>query len=366
MQATPKDFDLNSYDFNLPEELIAQFPSPTRTNSRLLVFNLHDQNPKLEHTTFEQIPKYLPKDALLVANNCKVLPARLVGMRETGGKVEFLLLTPIKLLKIEQPDQDGFSHARAFGLIKMGAKLKIGMTITFGPHLKITILDVGSFGHVEIRLSFQGDLTKIFYSLGQIPLPPYIKRPSEEIDLSRYQTVYANDDKIGAVAAPTAGLHFTNELKSSLEALGFTWAYVTLYVGYGTFSPVRCQDIRDHSMHSEYVEISKETAQSINLAKKEGRPIIAIGTTSLRALEGVAQALGTIQEYHGLCDIFLYPGKSVQIIDGLITNFHLPKSSLLMLVSTLVGREKILNIYQEAINLRYRFFSYGDAMLILP
>ena len=359
------DFDLNSYNFDLPEKLIAQFPTTERTKSRLLVFSRKDDPPNLTHTTFEHLAQYLPKDALLVANNCKVLPARLSGKRDTGGKVEFLLLTPIKLLDIDH-DTNGLCQTEARGLIKMGAKIHPGLKVTFSRNLQLEIIEVGNFGHVRVRLTFKGDLSKIFEELGSIPLPPYIKRPTTDLDQKRYQTVYAASDKIGAVAAPTAGLHFTPELKTELENLGLQWAELTLYVGYGTFSPVRSQDIREHQMHSEYVEISEATAQKINQAKEEGRPIIAVGTTSVRALEGAYQALGSIQEYQSFCDIFLYPGKPLQVIDGLITNFHLPKSSLLMLIASFVGREKILKVYQEAISLGYRFFSYGDAMLILP
>lgn len=363
------DFQLASYTFPLPQAQIAQFPPEIRGTSRLMVMHRAPERsrPLCEHSDFSQICRFLPKGALLVANNSRVLQARLFGQRKTGGKVEFLLLTPFPLLNKEPGSTaSASSQAKACGLLRSNARLHPGETYTFGNDLRITIDQVENFGRCQVTLTWCGDLAAIFAKQGHIPLPPYIRRADSPMDASRYQTVYAKRDKTGSVAAPTAGLHFTEAIRNELEKSGIFWTEITLYVGYGTFSPVREDDIRRHQMHSEYVEISEDTAQTLRNAKAEGRPIIAVGTTSVRALEGMMAKGQGIMPFQGTTDIFLYPGKTFQLVDGLITNFHLPGSSLLMLVSALTGRERLLAAYQEAIHQGYRFFSYGDCMLIVP
>ncbi len=365
------DFFLSSYRFDLPPEQIAQFPPEERGASRLLVMprkGAPDPCPELRHAMFSELPDLLPPGALIVANNSRVLQARLLGSRFTGGKVEFLLLTPLPLvMERASPDKvggaDAFS-AEAEGLVRCGGSVREGETFAFGAGIRVTVLESGPFGKRRVRLAWRGDLAKAFAATGHIPLPPYIKRADGEEDLSRYQTVYARDDKTGSVAAPTAGLHFTPALRERLAARGFEWAEVTLYVGYGTFSPVRSEDIRGHRMHREYVEVPEATAEAVARAKAQGRPVLAVGTTSVRTLEGVAELCGRVQPYTGWTDIFLYPGRSFRVVDAMLTNFHLPESSLLMLVSAFAGRERMLAAYAEAVARGYRFFSYGDAMLI--
>ncbi|MCR5813277.1 MAG: tRNA preQ1(34) S-adenosylmethionine ribosyltransferase-isomerase QueA [Desulfovibrio sp.] len=363
------DFQLASYSFPLPASQIAQFPPENRGHSRLMVLhkNAEDKNAFCEHSDFSQISRFLPKGALLVANNSRVLQARLFGKRQTGGKVEFLLLTPLPLLLTEKKSIDaGCYQAPALGLLRTNSRLRVGQNYDFGEELRVSIDKVEDFGRCQVTLTWFGDLSAIFENKGHIPLPPYIKRQDTPLDRSRYQTVYARQDKTGSVAAPTAGLHFTEEIRAELAQAGFEWTEITLYVGYGTFSPVREADIREHHMHSEYIEIPEATAESLRRAKQSGRPIIAVGTTSVRALEGMmAKGCGIIP-FQGPTDIFLYPGKTFQLVDGLITNFHLPGSSLIMLVAALTGRERLLAAYQEALEHGYRFFSYGDCMLILP
>lgn len=360
------DFLLQKYTFELPPEQIAQFPPDHRGNSRLMVISRRgDAAP--EHHMFSELPACLPPGALLVANNSRVLQARLLGTRSTGGKVEFLLLTPLPLvLQQAVPARDGDCDmcAEVEGLVRSGGSIRDGETLRFGAGIHVTILESGPFGRRRVRLSWRGDLAEAFAATGHIPLPPYIKRADDEEDAGRYQTIYSRPDKIGSVAAPTAGLHFTEDVRTRLQEAGFGWAEVTLYVGYGTFSPVRSDDIRRHVMHREYVEISEETAEAVARAKAEKRPVVAVGTTSTRTLEGVARLCGRVQPFSGWTDIFLYPGQSFRVIDGLLTNFHLPESSLLMLVSAFAGREYVLSAYQEAVREGYRFFSYGDAMLI--
>ena len=366
----PDEYRLESYQFALPQEQIAQFPREMRGSSRLMVLERgpeSDYPPTITHAFFHDLVDYLPEGALLVANNSKVLQARLLGKRATGGKIEFLLLTPLPLLLAELPAQEnGWSHVHCEGLFRSGAKVHIGDVYSFDDNLSITIMENGPYGHKKVLLSFRGELSDLFRRIGHIPLPPYIQRSDTSFDLERYQTVYAKEEKTGSVAAPTAGLHFTKPLLDELQSHGFEWSCVTLYVGYGTFSPVRSADIRKHNMHSEYIEISEETAASLSQARREKRPIIAVGTTSLRALEGMARAQKRIVPYAGFTNIFLYPGQDFHIVDGLITNFHLPASSLLMLVSAFAGRKRILKAYEEAIANEYRFFSYGDAMFIRP
>ena len=238
------------------------------------------------------------------------------------------------------------------------------MVITFSDNFRLVAREPGPFGRWQVELQWKGDLKSLFNDMGHLPLPPYIKRPDSEADRERYQTTYSDESKTGSVAAPTAGLHFTPELRQKLADKGFGWAEVTLYVGYGTFSPVRCADIREHRMHHEYIEIPKETAEAIREAKKAGRPIFAIGTTSARTLEGMFKECGEIKEFQGETDIFISPGYKFNVIEGIITNFHLPESSLIIMISALAGRKTVLSAYEHALKNNFRFFSYGDAMLI--
>lgn len=361
-------FSLDSYDYPLPEELIAQFPPEQRGTSRLLV--LDRAASRLTDALFSRLPEFLPPGSLLVANNSRVVPARLFGVRPTGGKAELLLLTPPSLLERQARKGSGqvgdWSSARGEALLKPGRSIHAGDRLSFGPDIVAEVEAKRDFGRHEIRLHWRGKLTDRLEEVGQLPLPPYIKREQGPEDRARYQTFYARPDKAGSVAAPTAGLHFTPAMRERLTTEGFLWAEVTLHVGYGTFSPVREDDIRTHPMHSEYVEIPAVTARAVREARREGRPVFAVGTTSARTLEGMAQACGGVPEegWQGWTDIFIYPGFSFQVVDGLLTNFHLPKSSLLMLVSALAGRETMLEAYAHAVREQYRFFSYGDAMLI--
>jgi len=356
----PPDYQLSSYNFELPEDQIAQCPADRRDGSRLLVLDRSDDS--LTPVNFTDLVDHLPKNALLVANNSRVIPARIFGTKQTGGKAEFLLLTPLP--HIEPTEREGWLIAPAEGLLKASKKPKIDTTISFSDDFQLVCKKSGEFGRWQVELQWRGDLTKLFNELGHLPLPPYIKRPDSETDRERYQTTYSDDTKTGSVAAPTAGLHFTHELRQQLADKGFEWAEVTLYVGYGTFSPVRCDDIREHQMHSEYIEVPEVTAEAIRKAKAEGRPVIAIGTTSARTIEGMFRECGEIKKYQGKTNIFISPGYKFTVIDGILTNFHLPESSLIIMISALAGRNSILSAYDFALENRFRFFSYGDAMLI--
>lgn len=355
----PEDYRLSSYDYFLPEEQIAQFPPQNRGDSRLMVLAADGS---AGHFHFEELADLIPPNSLLVANNSRVVPCRLLGRRASGGKAEVLLLTPLPLL---EPQQEGETEqwADAEALLRPAGKLLPGDEIVFSPDFSCRILAKGDFGKCAIRLQWKGALVAHLRSLGNLPLPPYIRRPTQKADSFRYQTVYAS--KNGSVAAPTAGLHFTPGLLELLGRRGHEWVELSLHVGYGTFSPVRKEDIREHRMHPEHVEMPPETAAAICRAKAQGRPIVAVGTTSMRAIEGVYRQCGNIREFSGPVNLFLYPGESVHMVDGLITNFHLPKSTLLMLVSAIVGRKRLLSAYGEALAEGYRFFSYGDAMLIM-
>lgn len=358
------DFLLESYDFELPEEQIAQQPADKRDASRLLVLDRSEGSLGLGQ--FRELPDLLPDNALLVANNSKVIPARMFGTKPTGGRIEFLLLTPLPLIEgkpIDRKDGD-WMQARVEGLLRSSKPARPNTVITILDELEAIPEEQGDFGKWSVTLRWRGNLEKLICSTGHLPLPPYIKRPDTAEDATRYQTTYADDAKAGSVAAPTAGLHFTPEVRERLREKGIEWAQVTLYVGYGTFSPVRCPDIRDHSMHKEYIEVPRETAEAIKQAKAEGRPVIAIGTTSARTLEGMFSECKEIREFKGETDIFIYPGYEFRIVDGLLTNFHLPESSLIIMVSALAGRETILEAYKTALDNGFRFFSYGDAMLI--
>ncbi|QJB56004.1 tRNA preQ1(34) S-adenosylmethionine ribosyltransferase-isomerase QueA [Pseudodesulfovibrio sp. zrk46] len=357
----PADYLLESYNYELPEERIAQEPADRRDGSRLLVLNREADT--METMDFTDLIDQLPDNALLVANNSRVIPARIFGMKPTGGKVEFLLLTPLPL--IEPTENDGWQTATAEGLLRASKTPKPGTIISFSDDFRLVAKEAGHFGRWQVELQWKGDLTALFQSMGHLPLPPYIKRPDSESDKERYQTTYSDTSKTGSVAAPTAGLHFTPEFREKLAERGFEWAEVTLYVGYGTFSPVRSKDIRDHQMHSEYIEVPDETAAAIRKAKAEGRPVIAIGTTSARTMEGMYRELGMVSEFKGETDIFIYPGYTFNVIDGILTNFHLPESSLIIMISALAGRNTILSAYKKALVNEFRFFSYGDAMLII-
>lgn len=357
----PEQFRLSSYSYNLPEERIAQHPTDRRDKSRLML--LH-QNNNIEHRTFRNLTDYINADDLLIINNTKVFPARLPGKKETGGKVEVFLL--------EYPQQQGSNKKFcAKALLKASRRPKIGSRITINDSIFCTVLQQIDAGKVLIELHCDSleVLTKHLNDNGQIPLPPYITRKSgtSAEDKIRYQTIYAEIP--GAVAAPTAGLHFTEDLLTKIKKKGAEVASITLHVGYGTFAPVRQEDIRQHNIHSEYVTISTETVASIQRTKRRGGKIWAVGTTTARALEYGAAKTGEIEAIDEWCDLYIYPGCTFQVVDSIITNFHLPNSSLLFLVSAFCGknsgREILLNCYQQALAKKYRFFSYGDAMAIL-
>lgn len=369
------DLHLASYRFDLPEQLIAQAPGP-RGASRLLL--LDRATGTRSHHHFADLPALLPAGALLVANNSRVVPARLLGTRPSGGKMELLLLTPLPLL---EPQETAGGEAEAEVLLKPAKAMHVGAQLRFAPPsdtnnapprpedcLDVTVLEKADFGRHRVRLTWQGSLRALFERRGRLPLPPYIRRPDGPEDAERYQTVFAREDKAGSAAAPTAGLHFTPELRTALTATGIDWAELTLHVGYGTFSPVRCEDLRQHQMHQEFVELPEATARAVREAKAQGRPVFAVGTTACRTLEGLAQSQNVdgahLHAANGWTDIFITPGYRFRVVDGLITNFHLPESTLLMLVSALTGRQRLLDAYAEAVEQRYRFFSYGDAMLL--
>ncbi len=358
----PPEFTLAGYSYHLPPEQIAQEPAAHRDESRLLV--LDRKTGEVQEGSFRDLEHYLPPDCLLVVNNSKVLPARLHGNKPGGGRAEFLLLTPLPLLQISS-DKENRHTAEAEGLLRASKGFKPGGHAEFGPNLSLEVLETGEFGRCRVRLYFTGELKDHFLDSGHIPLPPYIHREDKAEDRERYQTVFAREDRLGSVAAPTAGLHFTPELKQRLTAGGVSWAEVTLYVGYGTFSPVRCPDIRDHTMHGEYIEVPEATALAVAQAKKEGRPVVAVGTTTVRALEGAHMALGEIAPFAGWTDIFIRPGYDFRVVDHMTTNFHLPESSLLIMISAFAGRERVLKAYAQAVEAGFRFFSYGDAILIL-
>lgn len=340
--------NVNEFDYNLPEELIAQTPLKERSSSRLLVLNKDSGN--ITHEHFYNIINYLHKGDVLVLNDTKVIPARLIGEKEdTKAVIEILLLK-------ELSDNNWECLARPC------KRLKEGTIVSFGDGLlKALVTEKLEDGIIHVKLIYKGILMEILDKLGTMPLPPYIHEKLE--DQSRYQTVYAKYE--GSAAAPTAGLHFTKELLKEIENKGVIIAYVTLHVGLGTFRPVEVENILEHKMHSEFYTMNKETADILNKAKGEKRRIIAVGTTSTRTLETIATNNdGLFKECAGNTDIFIYPGYKFKAIDGLITNFHLPKSTLVMLVSALAGKDNILNAYQEAIKEKYRFFSFGDAMFI--
>ncbi|MDE7131735.1 MAG: tRNA preQ1(34) S-adenosylmethionine ribosyltransferase-isomerase QueA [Lachnospiraceae bacterium] len=337
----------SDFYFELPEELIAQDPLEDRSGSRLLM--LDKISGRTEHHIFKEIIDYLRPGDCLVLNNTKVLPARLMGVKEdTGAAIEVLLL--------KRKENDIWET-----LVKPGKKAKPGTRIIFGNgSLHAEVLEVVEEGNRLIRFSYEGIFEEVLDRLGEMPLPPYITHKLQ--DKNRYQTVYAKYD--GSAAAPTAGLHFTQELLRQIEDKGVEIAYVTLHVGLGTFRPVKVDNILEHHMHSEYYQVTAEAAEKINRAKAEGHRVICVGTTSCRTVESAAKPDGTLEACCGNTEIFIYPGYRFKVLDCLITNFHLPESTLVMLVSALAGRENVLQAYEEAIRERYRFFSFGDAMFI--
>ena len=338
--------DLKEFYYDLPEELIAQVPIQKRDESRLMV--LDRNNKTIEHKIFKNILDYLKPGDCLVRNNTKVIPARIYGKKETGANVEFLLLNNI--------EGDIWE-----AIVRPGNKLHVGTKVTFGEGLlNAEILEVMEGGTRKVKFTYNGIFNEILDQIGLMPLPPYIHEELKEKD--RYQTVYAKHQ--GSAAAPTAGLHFTEELLEKIKEKGVEIANVTLHVGIGTFRPVKVEKIEEHHMHSEHYYIKKEDAEKINNAKKNGGRIISVGTTSCRVLESIADENGFVKETEGDTSIFIYPGYKFKCIDALITNFHLPESTLLMLVSALAGKDYIMKAYKEAVEQKYRFFSFGDAMFI--
>lgn len=340
--------NVEEFDYDLPESLIAQTPLKDRDQSRLLVLGRNSGN--IEHKHFKDVINYLETGDTLVLNDTRVMPARLFGLKEeTGAKVEMLMLT-----RIENNDWEV--------LLKPAKRIKVGNKLSFGEGKIIAecIEELDQGGRI-MRLHYEGILEERLNELGEMPLPPYIKERLDDPD--RYQTVYAKES--GSAAAPTAGLHFTDELLDEIRAKGINIAFITLHVGLGTFRPVSVEDINDHEMHSEYYQMTQETANLLNQTKKEGHRIISVGTTSTRTLETIRRDYNEFVAVSGWTDIFIYPGFTYKAIDGLISNFHLPKSTLVMLVSAFSSRENILNAYKEAVKLEYRFFSFGDAMLII-
>lgn len=336
------------FNYELPKELIAQHPYDKRDEARLMVLNKNEET--IEHKVFKDVIDYLNPGDCLVINNTKVIPARLYGKKDTGANVEFLLLK-----RIEGDTWEA--------MVRPGNKLKPGSKVLFGDGLlKATVLEVLEGGNRKVEFEYDGIFNEILDQIGMMPLPPYITEASRE-DNEKYQTVYAKYE--GSAAAPTAGLHFTEELLEKIKEKGVDVANVTLHVGIGTFRPVKVETVEEHEMHSEHYYIKKEDAEKINKAKQNGHRVIAVGTTSCRVLESVADENGLVKEVEGDTSIFIYPGYTFKCIDSLITNFHLPESTLIMLVSSLAGKDFIMNAYNEAVEKEYKFFSFGDAMMII-
>ena len=334
------------FSFDLPEELIAQTPLQRRDGSRLLHLDKHTG--AVEHGHFYDLPRYLKPGDCLVLNDSRVLPARLIGSRASGGSVELVLLRDLG---------DGKWEC----LSRPGRKTKPGTELLFGEgELRATVLEVAEGGNRIVQFHYEGIFLEVLERLGKMPLPPYIREELQ--DAERYQTVYSRE--LGSAAAPTAGLHFTKELLAQIEAMGVNIAYVTLHVGLGTFRPVKEEEIEDHPMHAEFCIVPERTARLVTETKKAGGRIVSVGTTSCRTLESFAREDGTLEPCSGWTDIFIYPGYRFKCVDALVTNFHLPESTLIMLVSALAGREHVLNAYRIAVEERYRFFSFGDAMFI--
>ncbi|MEY2833952.1 MAG: hypothetical protein RLZZ574_3211 [Cyanobacteriota bacterium] len=369
-----QDFLLSSYTYQLPQELIAQSPANPRDSSRLLIVDSR----RSTHTTFRDLPNWLKSGDLLVLNNTRVIPARLYGHKATGSKLEILLVEERLRSARREASPLGYPSGSPncwLALVKPGKRFPLGATIYFDAlanssstnnSLQATVIgkDEATGGRIlQFELPTGQSLWQLLDDYGQLPLPPYIT--NSDAPGERYQTIYA--EQPGAIAAPTAGLHFTPELLAQLQRQGIEQTQITLHVGIGTFRPVETEQIKDHAMHQEWIEVSAETVAKIKETKARGGRVIAVGTTATRALEGAAKAKsGSIAPFRGKTNLFIYPGYQWQVVDGLITNFHLPGSSLLMLVSAMIGRERLLSLYQEAIALKYRFYSFGDAMLILP
>lgn len=345
---------LESFNYHLPESLIAQTPAKERDGSRLL--HLERSNGFIQHLKFNEICEFFSPEDLLVLNNSKVFPARLKGHKESGGKVElFLLHLPVI-------DEENGQKAKVRALMKSSKPPGPGQKIIFSDSFHAVIEERHETGQVEAALFFKNDLSSTLQSYGSVPLPPYIRRGDTDQDRSRYQTVYAC--QTGSVAAPTAGLHFTKNILDQLKNMGIKIVFITLHVGYGTFAPLREQDIREHKIHEEFITVSRETAEAINLCKDRGGRIVAAGTTTVRAMEFCSSVKGIVKSFSGPCDLYITPGYEFRVVDRMITNFHLPCSSLLVLVSAFYERETILETYKEAVREKYRFYSYGDAMLI--
>ncbi len=347
---------LSEFDYTLPEELIAQTPAEKRENSRMMVLGTGVNNSKsIEHKHFYDIVDLLDESHILVLNNTKVIPARLYGYKDTGAKIEVFLLKEHENKKWEV-------------LIKPSKRVKEGTIVKISDELSVEVLQtLPDDGKWLVKMIYDGNILDILHRVGNIPLPPYIERKMtneelKKLDFERYQTVYAKDE--GSVAAPTAGLHFTQDILKKLADKGVEIGYVTLNVGIGTFRPVKCENILDHKMDSESFEISQETADLINTAKKQGKKLVAVGTTTVRTLETAYKQFGCIKACKSASELFIYPPYEFKVVDKLITNFHLPKSTLLMLVSALAGKDFIFKAYEEAIKNKYRFYSYGDCMFI--
>jgi len=344
---------LSEFDYTLPENLIAQTPAEKRENSRMMVLGVNDKT--IEHKHFYEIVDLLDENCILILNNTKVIPARLYGYKDTGAKIEVFLL------------KEGVNKEWEV-LIRPSKRVKEGTIIKVSDELSVQVIKpLEDDGKWLVKMAYTGDILEILHRVGNIPLPPYIERKmsSEELkklDFERYQTVYAKDE--GSVAAPTAGLHFTQEILKTLAAKGVEIGYVTLNVGIGTFRPVKCENVLDHKMDSESFEISQETADLINRAKASGKKLVAVGTTTVRTLETAYKQFGCIKACKSASELFIYPPYEFKVVDKLITNFHLPKSTLLMLVSALAGKDFIFKAYEEAIKNKYRFYSYGDCMFI--
>jgi S-adenosylmethionine:tRNA ribosyltransferase-isomerase len=349
-------FSIEDYHYHLPEHLIAQQPLQERDRSRLLVMDR--QTGFLSHQIFHDLEKFLTPSDVLVINDTRVVPARLVGKKESGGRIEALILNYAS-------GRPSSTHEYQFDcMLKSSKRTRVGTRLFFPEEVTARVVSRED-NRYQLSFSVEGDFRSVLDRIGQTPLPPYIKRngvQSSENDRAAYQTIYASQK--GAVAAPTAGFHFTEGLLHRLKKKGVTLAPITLHVGYGTFLPVRVKDIREHRMHSEWFSIPEETAETVSHAKRVGRRVVAVGTTSVRTLEFAMKDHGEIKPMTGSCDLFIYPGYRFRVVDAMITNFHLPKSTLLMLVSAFAGKSNILAAYQTAIREGYRFFSYGDAMLI--
>jgi S-adenosylmethionine:tRNA ribosyltransferase-isomerase len=340
---------IEEFDYQLPSSLIAQYPSPQRGETSLMI--LHRQTGMIEHRTFQDITQYLNSADLLVMNDTRVLPARLIGKKETGGRMEMLLI----------PSWNG-TKGEWKALVRGSGNVKPGARIRFEQGLEGEVEEVQE-GKAKVNFSCQGEVTDVLRKIGHIPLPPYIRREDEPLDRERYQTIFAERD--GSIAAPTAGLHFTHALLRSLKEKRVRSTRITLHIGVGTFTPVKARNIEDHMMEAEWIELSEETAREIEKTKARGGKVIAVGTTTTRTLESFSNGDGGVRSGKGRTSLFIYPPYRFRVIDGLVTNFHLPKSTLIMLVSAFAGKELLMKAYQEAIHRKYRFYSYGDSMLIL-